>query len=75
MANVVMHNLNNWLNDYKLLKSIGKICYAVFTPSKIMVDYEFDIIIENSQNQKVAFCKYLEIFVNRNLSILVFFID
>jgi hypothetical protein len=31
----------------------------MFTPSKPIADYEFDIKIENSQNQEVAFSKYL----------------
>jgi hypothetical protein len=67
MANVLMHNLNSWLNDNKLHLSIEKTCYTVFTPSKTMVDYEFDVKVENIQIQKVEFCKYLGIIIDENL--------
>jgi hypothetical protein len=55
MANVSMHNLNSWLNDNKLHLSIEKTCYTVFTPIKTIVDYEFDVKVENIQIQKVKF--------------------
>jgi hypothetical protein len=66
MANVLMHNLNSWLNDNKLHLSLEKTCYTAFKPSKTMVDYEFDVKIENIQIQKVEFCKYLGIILDEN---------
>jgi hypothetical protein len=67
MANVLVHNLNNWLNDNKLLLSIEKTCFIVFTPCKTTVDYELDGKVENIQIQKVEFCKYLGIIIDANL--------
>jgi hypothetical protein len=67
MANVLMHNLSSWLNNNKLHLSVEKTCYMVFIPSKIMVDYEFDVKMEYIKIQKVEFCKYLGIIIDENL--------
>jgi hypothetical protein len=67
MANVLMHNLNSWLNHNNLHVSIEKTCYTVFTPSKTTIDYEFDFELENIQIQKVEFCKYLGIIIDENV--------
>jgi hypothetical protein len=34
-----------------------------------MVDYEFDVKVENIQIQKVEFCKYIGIIVDKNLKL------